>query len=145
MNSLINLGEARLVCKSDIWWARLIGSFMPSFMKRWWTTYRWPFCTPVISFPVGVDPAEHQSIIEHELVHVRQLTSWPLLWFYLLYLVFPLPVLFSGRWFVEREAFLHDIRNRRCTTGQAADTLWASYGWCWPRQWMLRWFEERRV
>jgi hypothetical protein len=54
-----------------------------------------------------------------------------------------LPVYLSGRWFIERHAFLGDIKLGRITLDAAIETLVHKYGNPWPRGSMRRWFEAR--
>lgn len=124
----------------------LLGVFGVRFMV-FWTTYRLPFGDPIIAHPPGIDPMlpRYDWIREHELMHVEQQRGpWGLVSSALLYFLIPLPVLFSGRWFIEREPYLHDIQRGHQTPGRAAAVLWSSYFWPWPRAWMQRWFETRQ-
>lgn len=134
--------NVRLVSKKKLWWARALGKVWPTFLTRWWTTVRLPFCKGVIAYPVSIlDPLYHQGTLEHELVHVeQQRTTWGLIKSVLLYFLFPLPVYFSGRWFLERPAYLKDILSYRCTVGQAVDILWVGYLRAWPKPMMKKWF-----
>lgn len=116
-----------------------------------WFTYRLPFQAPTITVPqfeswlwngdislVGMD------VLQHELVHARAIRPWygPAL-FALLATVLPLPTLFSGRWFIERHAYLADIKARRCTVDEAVTVLWDNYGMAWPKPMMRRWFDKQ--
>lgn len=115
--------------------------FVPDFMTRFWTTLG-----GTIYYPEGVpDPLakEHDGIRAHEMVHFNQWQEHPIC-MVLLYLFFPLPFLFSGRWFIERPAYLLDILSGRFTVDAAVDSLWRSYLWPWPRPLMRAWFEARR-
>lgn len=137
-----------LVRKDQSWTMIVLSWFLgSSFMTKWWTTYRWPFCKARIAFPVTMTVAQaltHEGALEHELVHVGQFRPWwgPLRVF-ALEVLFPLPVLFSGRWFVERSAFLVDIKTGRRTVDQAVDKLWTGYFYPWPRSLMRRWFTRK--
>ncbi len=117
-----------------------------SFITDFWTTYRLPFQRQVtITYPPDVaDPGRHEGIVEHEMFHVRQFERFgaPLV-IILLAGVFPLPLFFSGRWFIERHAYLHDIRSGRLTVERAVDILWKHYGYAWPRPLMRRWFTRQ--
>jgi hypothetical protein len=117
-----------------------------TFMARMWTTYRLPFQRCVrITHPVGLfSPASCDGILEHELVHVAQFRRWWAPWLLPLFVsLLPLPVIFSGRWFVERPAYLCDIRNGRLTLEGVVQLLWSKYGAPWPRPLMRRWFERQ--
>lgn len=95
-----------------------------------------------IYHPASVsDPYLYPRVVEHELVHVRQWERWGvLLW--LSYLLLPLPFgLAWFRWRWEREAYL--VHLEQGTVDQVVESLWAGYGWPWPRRWMRRWFERR--
>lgn len=129
--------------KPDDWVMKIFGAVFPS-TRRMWTTYRLPFRKARICYPdFVVRPMAYTQILGHELYHVRQLRPWwgPL-WIGLLVSIFPLPVLFSGRWFVERGAYLHDIRTGGISPERAAAILWHGYAWPWPPKWMLRWFRR---
>lgn len=134
-----------LVRKDEDALMRLIGRLWSAWMTRWWTTYRRPFGRPRICYPVTVgDPMHHMGILHHELVHVQQMRSWwGLLGCALLVSVLPLPVLLSGRWYLERPAYLLDIRTKRMRVDEAVEALWVGYVWPWPRAWMRRWFRRQ--
>lgn len=140
----VKLSHVRFVRKDHSFWMRLIGVFSPRFLSDWWTTWRWPFGQPTIYYPTRVaNPARFPDTLEHEGIHVRQQEPWwgPY-WTLFLATVIPAPIIWSGRWFIERPAYLHDIRRGRLTIEQSIDILWRSYGWCWPRPLMRVWFEK---
>ena len=117
------------------------------FMTDFFTTYRIPFCSPVIACPVGVNTArvhlDYAQTMRHEMYHVRQFAPWygPI-WMLLLVALVPLPILWSGRWLVEREAYLSDIRHG-ADLEAVVQVLWHDYGWCWPTPLMRRWFYKQ--
>ncbi len=116
-----------------------------NFMTQFWTTYRLPFGRAIITHPDHVDPQlpAHQGTVQHELVHVAQFSPWWGPWWVISCVVFfPLPVLFSGRWWIERRPYLIDIVEGRRTINQAVDVLWKGYGYCWPRRFMRAWFSK---
>jgi len=139
-----------LVSKRDSWLMRLIARiprFGPRFTIRFWTTLRFPFMEPRIYFPTSVsNPAasRYDVIMAHELVHVRQFAPWygPLR-LLLLYFFFPLPVFFSGRWIIERDAYLVDILQGRLTVDTVVNVLHESYLRPWPKARMRGWFTAR--
>lgn len=138
--------DVRLVPKNKVWWGLLIGYFWPRFVFGFWTTVRLPFGKSTIAHPPGIDPMlpEYDQTRSHELGHVeQQRTAWGLLKSFLLYFFFPLPVVFSGRWFVERELFLEDILAGELTVERAVNLLFWSYFFAWPRFLMRRWFEDQ--
>lgn len=138
-----NQHRVKLVRKTDSWWCRMIGVIWPDFVDRFWTTVRWPFCNPRIYYPPGIDPMadRYRFIRVHELIHANQQRSTVgLIWSFLLYFFVPLPILFSGRWFVERPAYLSDISLGARTIDNAVETLWRSYAWPWPKAMMRAWF-----
>jgi len=56
----------------------------------------------------------------------------------------PLPVLLSGRWYVEREAYLDEIRRGRKTIDRAVEQLWGfGYLYPWLPFLMRRWFTKQ--
>jgi hypothetical protein len=134
----------KLVRKDKDGLMRTIGFFSKNFMSNYWTTYRLPFCQPVISYPTTVENPEKYSVfLVHENAHVEQFRPWygPFIVLFL-YVLLPLPVMFSGRWFVERGPYLLDIKAGFRTPESAAATLWAGYFYPWPRSWMAKWFHD---
>lgn len=117
------------------------------FMTDFWTTIRLPFGRPTIYYPTTVSnpfDLRHSAVLAHEAVHARQQLGFFGLWSsILLYLVFPLPVLFSGRWWLEREAYLVSIRRGGWSVDEVVEVLWGSYFYPWPRAWMRAWFKRR--
>lgn len=141
-NDMFALG-VRLVAKNESRLMRALGVFLgSSFIDEWWTTFRLPFAKHVCVYhPPDADPVGHWRIVDHELVHAADLRHWYGPWLFMLgAALLPLPVLFSGRWFIERHAYLRDIQQGRCSIEQAVDVLWWRYGFCWPRPLMRRWF-----
>lgn len=138
--------RVRFACKHDDWLMVFAAWFLgPKFMERFWTTYRLPGQKHVtIAHPKGVKrPEDYPKTVAHELVHAEQFRPWWGPWkLAALYFFFPLPVLFSGRWFVERPAYLQDIRSRRLTLDDCVHMLWRNYGYPWPRSLMRRWFKK---
>lgn len=139
----------RLVSKKDDLLMKLIGILLMVFgvdFERFFTTYRLPFQKrATIAYPPNIcDIMRFRDVLEHELYHVKQFSPWygPLVVF-LLVTIIPLPVFFSGRWFVEREPYLNDIKNRRYSIEAAVNTLWAYYFCCWPRFLMRKWFKKQ--
>lgn len=64
-------------------------------------------------------------------------------------LLLPLSIgLAYGRWCIERQAYLVNIRvrtdpaERLRTIDWIVETLWKNYMWTWPRAWARRWFRE---
>lgn len=134
--------DVDLVAKKDDTLSRVIGKVWPSFMHIWWTTLRLPWWPrPRILYPTIVaNPFTHPVILHHELVHVPQVRGgWRLLWSALLVSLLPLPIIFSGRWFLERRPYLVDLRNG-VSMDVVVDRLWWRYGLAWPRWLMRRWF-----
>jgi hypothetical protein len=134
--------------KGDLGWANIIGQLSPTFMTRFWTTTRFPGQLPVISYPTTVDnpmDPRYRTILKHELVHCQQMRStWGLIRSIALYFFLPLPIFFSGRWYMERTAFLIDINDGIKTPAYTVELLWRSYLYPWPRTLMRRWFEKHR-
>lgn len=132
--------------KKDSWGWRFVGMFMWSIMGRW-TTWRWPWQSHITIWTakeVGRVNKFHQHIISHELFHCRDIQgSWlnPVRMGLLNFFI-PLPVVFSGRWFIEREAYLEDIRDGRLTIDKAASILWWKYFLAWPPPLSRRWFRK---
>jgi hypothetical protein len=132
--------------KSECWWARIIGIFWPAFLTRWWTTIRFPFCKGVIAYAGQLDPMHcaYEGILEHELMHVEQQRgAWGLFKSIMLCFFFPMPILFSGRWYIERYPYLRDIQKGRHTIEGTVENLWRYYLLAWPKPLMRAWFESK--
>lgn len=140
------LATVQLIPRNRHWLSRLLDGI--TLGPGMWFTFRLPLGPPTITYPnelgIPVNVELYGIVIRHELVHVDQLTPWwgPL-WALLLYVLLPLPVLLSGRWFFERHAYLVQLRAGVYTIDLAVETLWKSYLWPWPRSWMRRWFEDQ--
>lgn len=139
--------EVRLIAKHRSRAMRVLGLLLGRrFVNDFWTTYRLPFQSHVtVAHPPRVTrPEAHADVLAHEMHHVRQFTPWwgPVV-VPLLAGLLPLPFLFSGRWFVERGAYLEDIRRGRYDVSTAVEVLWRHYAWAWPRPLMRRWFVRR--
>lgn len=132
-----------IIPKSESIPMRIVGFFSKSFMRDFWTTYRMPFQKEVrITYPDGTDPSKFPHIIEHEMYHAKNLsTAWGLFKMFWLVWAFPLPIIFSGRWFIERHAYLNDIKHGY-NLEAIVDSLWCNYGLAWPRPLMRRWFKK---
>lgn len=93
--------EYEIVRKDNDAFMRFCGRILGrSFRERFWTTYRFPWMKRArVCYPRGTTSPLHRGILDHEEHHVRQFAPWygPFVVF-ALYLLFPLPVLFSGRW-----------------------------------------------
>lgn len=54
-----------------------------------------------------------------------------------------------GRWRIEREAYMTQIRAAHSRADaiiaarRIAETLWDNYAWAWPRTWAWRWFVKQ--
>jgi hypothetical protein len=116
--------RVKLIAKRKSWTMRLLNSFVPG-LDVCFTTYRWPWqLWPRIAYPERVEPlviADNSKILTHELVHVAQFRPVHGLWL-------QLSCLFAeGRWRVEREAYLVDIRLGAETTSTAVYRLLRHY------------------
>lgn len=134
--------------------AFILKPITPDFMRDFWTT--WPFNETIyVPTKYDFDPdwgmptweKRHREVLEHESVHIEQAKRWTVPIFALMYLVFPMPILFAwGRWRIERDAYLTQLRastDKAATIEWIVDTLWHSYAWTWPRAWMRRWFNNQ--
>jgi len=124
--------------------------FTPTFMTHFWTTFRIPFGKPIISYPLNVeDPTEERyaPVLQHEKIHSEdERSTWGLFKMFWLYFFLPLPVLFSGRWYVERYAYLHNMINHTdngYTVERGVESLWNNYLWAWPKPLMRKWFNKK--
>lgn len=138
------MSGAKLAPRSSSVVLRILDKLVPS-MRRFYTTIKWvPFGRCHIYHPDGADPLEAWKVIWHELKHVEQWNKWyGFLMVPALYFLLPLPVLLSGRWYLERSAYLRDITQARLTIDQVVDLLWGYYVWPWPKSWMRRWFAKQ--
>ncbi len=123
------------------------------FMTKYVTIYRLPFQkVPWAAYPDSwdvVDP-RHRDLWDHEGIHAKDMsTAWGLFKMFWLVWLLPLPVVLSGRWYIERWALLQDIERGPLTLEQAADRLWRDYFFAWPKSWAIRWWkgqlEKRRT
>lgn len=142
--------NVNLRSKSSSLFMRILGFFIPGFMDRFWTTIRLPFDKrPTIYYPVFYSniensPADRTSVLDHELVHVEDMrSSWGLFKMFWLVWALPLPIIFSGRWYIERQAYLVSIIKHGYTIDYVVNTLWSSYLFPWPKPIMRRWFEKQ--
>jgi hypothetical protein len=131
--------------KNDSALLRLAGILIRPINPRWARDY-WITIGNTIYYPPSVtDPMapQYATIRAHELEHVWQFRRYGFLIMLLGYFLLPLPVLFSGRWLIERRAFLKDIRAKARSVDGAVDTLWYDYAAPWPRGLMRRWFNHQ--
>jgi len=131
---------------------RIIGFFSKSFINNFWTTYRLPFQKQAtIAYPESNDISKYDQIpdwamriLEHELVHVKDMSSsWGLFKMFWLVWLLPLPILFSGRWFIERHAYLYGMIKYNDNVDERVDALWNGYAWPWPKYLMRKWFNKK--
>jgi hypothetical protein len=134
----------RVIPKTESRLMRAIGWFSEDFMKVWWTSYRVPFGPPTITYPSDTkDPYAFPQVLKHERIHCEQFRPWYApLWMLLLETLIPLPIFWSGRWYVERKAYLRDILAGVCCVEEAVQTLWYSYGYVYPKPLMRRYFQK---
>ena len=109
-----------------------------------WTTIgikwkQWIFYPAKIEDPM-VD--RYAGVREHEGMHCAQFAKYGLLLMGIAYTIFPLPFLWSGRWWIERGPYLNDIRNGRRSVESAADVLWKYYGYPYSKAKMIKWFND---
>ena len=141
----IKIYKIKLVSKEKSWLMKLIGNLLwfitPTFMDRFWTTLARTIYHPGPPREYNrVWFERYRGIFEHEMIHVQQWIRWgPLMW--LLWIIFPLPLVHWGLWVIEREAYINDIRNGRKSIEEAVNQIWYGYGWPWPRFLMRRWFQ----
>jgi len=112
-----------------------------------WMVYRWPWERKVrITHPNKVNPEslDRFKVRRHEFHHVQDFTPWWGPWLCIaLAVLFPFPLLFSGRWFLERRPYRDEIDLGWNTVDKVVDTLGGfKYGWAWPKAWMRRWLES---
>jgi hypothetical protein len=120
---------------------RTIGFFYPEFMTNLWTTIGSTIYYPTtVRSPIT---GGYHTIIKHEVVHVKQFKKYGIPLFLFLYLLFPLPSLFSYfRWKFEREAYFHaDIKDEKDIT-RIVNILSKYYFYPWPKSWMHKWFTK---
>lgn len=144
--------KVKLILKKKSRFMRFSAFFLgKGFMENFWTTYRLPFKGPVITYPDSNDISKFENIpdwavpvLEHEMIHVEDLRStWGLVKSALLVSVLPLPVLFSGRWFLERHAYLHGMVKYGDDVDERVEALWNGYFYPWPKSLMKKWFLKK--
>jgi len=145
--------NVNLILKKKSRFMRFVGFFLGrSFMEDFWTTYRLPFQKKgTITYPDSNDLSKYEEIpkwmwptLEHELIHIEDMKSgWGLFKMFWLVWLLPLPIIFSGRWFIERHAYLHNILNHGRSIEKSVDVLWSGYGWAWPKCLMRKWFNKK--
>lgn len=142
---MINATGYRFVKVSDDRLRRILKPLIPA--KRW-MVYRWPWEREVrVTHPDNVDPRspDRARVRRHEFHHVQDFWPWWGPWVCIaLAVLFPLPFLFSGRWFLERRAYRDGIDLGFITVDEVVNSLWSRYGWAWPKPWMRRWLETHR-
>ena len=146
------LSEPKYIYKRDSGLMSLIASlpFIPkTFMERFWTTIG-----QTIYVPDSVDMSDpgwkvkHRVTIAHENVHRIQFLKYGYVLMFLIYVLFPLPVYFSGRYFIERPAYLVSLsfypkHMHDAVIEKIVETLWENYFFAWPKSWMRKWFKEK--
>lgn len=137
--------RVRILRKDQSATMRFVKLFLWGF-DRFWTTYRLPWQkVPTICYPKDVvRPMGHVSTLKHEQYHAEQFRPWWGPWFWIpMATIVPLPFLISGRWWLEREAYVISIKLGTFTINEASDALWFDYAWAIPRWWSRRWFKKR--
>lgn len=124
----------KLAHHKDSWFLTLIGRILPP------VRYAVVTIGDTVYSPDGHTPSP--STIAHETVHVEQWARMGL-WFPIVYFLGGLPVFLAyGRWRLEREAYLVQIKHHGMTIDEAVKALWSPlYWWCWPPKLMRAWFE----
>jgi len=141
--------NVRLLNKKDSWFWRILGRIAPGMLHYFWATYRFPFCKTTVAYPdTVIDPMDpkHIPVVEHELDHHYRWFNkmgGPVATFFVYFLV-PFPIIFSGRWFFERTAYLIQINKYGYSIEWAVNTLWKSYIFPWPKPLMRWWFEQHK-
>ena len=129
---------------SDDWLRRVLATLRLVKRTRW-MVYRFPWQRRVrVTHPDDVDPraADRHRVRRHEFHHVQDFIPWWGPWVQIsLCALLPLPVLFSGRWFVERRAYRDAIDQGWTTVDRVLDVLWSKYAFAWPRPLMRAWLE----
>jgi len=117
------------------------------FMNRFVTTYRLPFDpVPTIAIPANFNITHPKWwwLFEHEMVHANDMRG-PFQLFRMAFLVaiIPLPIILSGRWYIERDAFWNDIKWGIKSPERVAQMLWDDYFWAWPKKWVIQYYRQR--
>lgn len=127
----------------------VLEALIPS-LAQMYLVYRLPFQQFArLSCPEGYSYLRvitDKRIMLHESHHIEQFSTWWGPWLIPLAAgLFPLPFIFSGRWFIERGAFLKsEIALGHMNVDQAAEVLWENYGKPWPKPLMRAWFRKQR-
>ena len=130
--------QVRYVSKADSKLMRFFGFFSSSFMTDYWTTIEHTIYYPTtVTNPLA---PENEQTRNHEALHVKQFERYG--WFLMgcAILFFPLPVLFSGRWWIERTPYLEDIKAYKTIPVEAFVDALSCYLYPWPKCLMRRWF-----
>lgn len=150
--------NVRLIRKDLSWTMQIVGLFFgflhlfsknvtsrERFIQRYWTTFRLPFQKPTIAYAADdLAMVPHlEWLRQHELHHANDMRStWGLFKMFWLVWLLPLPAYYSGRWFIERHAYLIDIRAGVKTPESSAEQLWNDYFYAWPKDKAIKWFNE---
>jgi len=133
--------DVEFINKKNSLLMRIIGLIYPAFMTNLWTTIG-----NKIYYPTGVKSPlsiRHYKIVKHEMVHVKQYNQYGVPLYLFLYLLCPLPFLFSYfRWKFEREAYLEANIENETDVDWVVKLLSKHYLYPWPKTWMRNWFLE---
>jgi len=140
------------ISKSESKFMRLINFISYPFMLGKFNTQFFTTIKNTIYYPVVVEDLfsqQYEDTIEHELVHVEQFKKMGVILFFLFYIFLPLPILFSGRWFLERKAYMVQINTQKKQEHKenmislVVDSLWKNYFFPYPRSLMTKWFKKQ--
>jgi hypothetical protein len=134
--------DVEFINKQNSLLMRFISLFYPAFMTNLWTTIGNKIYYPNTErSPLAI---KNYAIIKHELIHVKQFKKYGVPLYLFLYLLCPLPFLFSYfRWKFEREAYLHANIQTEEDIDKVVNLLNKYYLYPWPKKWMRAWFIEQ--
>lgn len=134
------------------WWirvvfllVRMVGFFSPEWERMWMNSVSNAMGKKYMIFPNREnwsDLSDYSTyvIFRHELVHLQDVRRYGL-WFFLSYVLFPLPTLFAGRSHWEFRGYAQNLIVAYEETGEISDRklewvgkqYWGSlYFWMWP-------------
>lgn len=104
--------------------------------------YGWSFymtLADAVYYPTGALPPDWLTL-DHEMVHAKQYRLLGVAGFLIMYFLIP-----TGRWRLEREAYLENIKYSSPGPEEVVNILRKKYFIFVPKKWMLDWFEKHKV
>lgn len=128
-----------------ITWPFLRGKFLNDIWTTWGKDIYYP-----CDFSDDSMASKAIYAIAHEKVHVKQFEYLGKLGFLIWYFLLPLPFFFSGRWWLEKDAYLIDLSyymslgyTKENAVNMIVDHLSGFYFRPWPKYLMKEWFMKQ--